>query len=81
MDWPAPPTDTIFSIHLVGLNKHDVLEVYQTLRLSSRAEGELNHLIAIEYFDTLAPQKTCAICKTVRLKQLTPLWFDIHTPA
>lgn len=38
------PTETIFSIHLVGLTKHHVFEVYQILGHPCRPEGELNHL-------------------------------------
>lgn len=39
------PTETIFSIHLVGLTKPRVFEVYQTLSHPYRPEGGLNHLI------------------------------------
>lgn len=48
------PTETIFSIPLVGLTKHCVFEVYQTLGQPCRPEGELNHLIywVLEYTDT-----------------------------
>lgn len=38
------PTETIFSIHLVGLTKHHVFKVYQTLSHPRRPEGGLNHL-------------------------------------
>lgn len=41
----GPPTETIFSTGLVGVNKQNVFEVYQTLSHPSRPEGEVNHLI------------------------------------
>lgn len=55
------PTETIFSIHLVGLTKHHVLEVYQTLSHPRRPEGGLNHLI---YW---ALPKTRPLCRLRKL--------------
>ena len=45
IDGSRLPTETIFSIHLVGLTKQHVFEVYQTLSHPRRPEGGLNHLI------------------------------------
>lgn len=39
------PTETIFSIRLVGLTKHHVFVVYQRRSHPCRPEGRLNHLI------------------------------------
>ncbi len=71
------PTETIFSIHLVGLTKHHVFEVYQTLSHPRRPEGGLNHLIywVLEDADTqnlstmqaqkIEQQAVCALISTL----------------
>lgn len=80
------PNETIFSIHRVGLTKHHVFKVYQTLSHPRRLEGVLNHFIywVLEYADiqslsTVQTKKTehqagCAFLERVYLYKK----FNLH---
>lgn len=74
--WANLPTETIFSIHLVGLSKHHVFAVYQTLSHPRSPEGGLNHLIywILECADTQHP----STMQTENLATSSP-WFNNHT--
>lgn len=74
--WANLPTETIFSIHLVGLSKHHVFAVYQTLSHPCSPKGGLNHLIywILECADTQHPSSM----QTENLATSSPR-FNNHT--